>query len=404
MTQAHQITPKQARKLALISQGIHRKSDFGRGLSASEKAIEHLGYLQIDTISVVERAHHHTLWNRASRYCPKYLDELLRDKLVFEYWSHAASYLPMRDYRFSLPRKHAFASGDQHWHAKDPKTIKLVLDRIKIEGPLQAKDFANSGPASISNWWDWKPAKRALEQLFMQGELMVSERRGFQKVYDLTERVLPDTVNTQEPDHMEYCDHLIERYLLANGVGRASEMVYLRKGLKPAIRQRCRDWLEDGRLSLVKVFGEEHYVLPSYQKVLKKTLSQSKVLILSPFDNLIIQRKRASQMFDFDYQLECYKPEEKRVYGYFVLPILWGNRFAARMDAKVDRKAGLFIIRHLSIEVSDVTEFLERFKGSLAEFLVFNSVSRLKVERITANNKPVSLSDHNKWSKLFLSP
>ena len=155
--------------------------------------LKHLGYIQIDTISVVQRAHHHTLWNRNPRYKASQLDQLLADKQVFEYWSHAAAYLPFRDYRFSLPRKYAFASGDQnHWYKRDEQMLKWVLKRIATEGPLMAKDFEHTGKRIDP--WRTKPAKRALEYLFMQGDLMVPYRINFHKVYDLTERVLPESI------------------------------------------------------------------------------------------------------------------------------------------------------------------------------------------------------------------
>jgi len=127
---------KQARKLILISQRVHRGNDFGVGNTGLIRAIEHLGYVQIDTISVVERAHHHTLWNRVKNYSPTMLDQALTNRVVFEYWSHAAAYLPIRDYRFSLPRKQAYINGDKHWYDKDPRQMKYVLERIRSEGEL----------------------------------------------------------------------------------------------------------------------------------------------------------------------------------------------------------------------------------------------------------------------------
>ncbi len=399
MLSSNPLSQKQARKLVLLSQGIHRQADAGRGLPAVRHVVEHLGYVQIDTISVVERAHHHTLWSRTQGYKQAHLDALLKDKSVFEYWSHAAAYLPMRDYRFSLPRKRAFVEGELHWHEKDPKLMAFVLDRIRAEGPLQARDFENTNSPANTAWWGWKPAKRALEQLFMQGELMVAYRQGFQKVYDLTERVLPNDLNTREPDDAEFCDHLIERYLQANGLGKAREIAYLRKGLKAPVRLRCQALLEAGRLCETTVAGERYYALSSFEEILKKPLSRSKVLILSPFDNVLIQRDRMRHLFNFDYQIECYKPAAKREYGYFVLPILWGQNFAARMDAKIDRKTGIFIVRHLHIDVADMQSFIADFKTALAEFMLFNKASSITVEKISFKNRIVSAMEQKKWLK-----
>ena len=184
------LSPEQARKLVLHSQQLPPAKSSGSALTATQKALEHLGYIQIDTISVIERAHHHTLWTRNPRYTPAQLDQLMDDKTAFEYWSHAAAYLPMCDYRFSLPRKHAIKSGQQnHWYKRDERMMQYVMERISAEGPLMAKDFDRDKQKTRE--WQKKPAKQALDYLFMQGDLMIPERRGFHKVYELTERVLP---------------------------------------------------------------------------------------------------------------------------------------------------------------------------------------------------------------------
>ena len=193
---------KEAQKAILLSQGIHSEHKLGNGKEATYKAIKAINYVQIDSISVVARAHHHSIWNRAENYDPMHIEQLLADKQIFEYWSHAASYLPMVDYRYSLPRKNGFAQGDEHWFKKDKKSMSFVLERIKDEGPLQAKDFKDSRKTK-TGWWDWKPAKKALEQLFMEGELMVAKRQGFQKVNDHTERVLPANTDTRIPSEEE---------------------------------------------------------------------------------------------------------------------------------------------------------------------------------------------------------
>lgn len=201
---------EEARILALKSQGL-LQPNFGKGKAGTLSAINHIGYVQIDTLSVAARAHHHTLWTRVPDYKEDYLNQLLeKDKSIFEYWSHAASYLPMNDYRFSLRNKKGYADGKSHWFGQDKKMNKFVLDRIKAEGPLQSKDFEHrrNGPG---NWYEWKPAKKALEQLFMEGKLMVVKRQGFQKVYDLSERVLPSNVNTDLPTEKEFAEYLIKK-------------------------------------------------------------------------------------------------------------------------------------------------------------------------------------------------
>ena len=204
------------RRIALNQQGLLKADSFGRGKAATLRAIEHLGYVQIDTISVVERAHHHVLWSRVSNYQPKFLDQLVKERKVFEYWFHAASWLPMRDYRFALPRMNR-QNGERGWFENcDKKLVAHILQRVREEGPLRARDFEDTRKGK-KQWWDWKPAKQALEQLFMQGELMVSARQGFQKVYDLPQRVLPDWVDTRLPTLDEYAGYLINTTLRAHG-------------------------------------------------------------------------------------------------------------------------------------------------------------------------------------------
>lgn len=380
----------QARKLVLLSQRVPPSSRAGTATAATLSTIEHLGYIQIDTISVVQRAHHHTLWNRNPRYVPSQLDQLLDDKQLFEYWSHAAAYLPMRDYRFSLPRKHALASGaQQHWYARDEPLMQRVRQRITAEGPLTARDFEHTG--TREGFWSSKPAKRALEYLFMQGELMVPRRANFQKVYDLTERVLPSDVNTTPPGPVEYARHLIARFLRANGLGRPSEMAYLLKDTRRLVSETAEAMVADGELQRVQVDGTSYLTLPNALELLSRPLPRRKLKILSPFDNLVIQRKRLQALFGFDYLIECYVPEPKRRYGYFSLPVLWDGRLVARMDCTADRSAGRLHIHHLALEPAlepalEATDaFLEALHSELERFLPFNQCQTLRLHRTSPN-------------------
>lgn len=344
---------QQARKLALLSQRLPPTKQSGSAIAATLSAIEHLGYIQIDTISVIQRAHHHTLWNRNPRYKPEQLDQLIADKHVFEYWSHAAAYMPMRNYRFSLPRKHALANGDlSHWYPRNEKLMKFVLKRIAAEGPLMAKDFDDKTNSSWQKTGEWqsKPSKQALEYLFMQGELMISSRSNFHKVYDLTERVLPEGTNTSLPSPEEYARFLVVQYLQANGLGQAAEIAYLLKNTKPIVTATLQEMVSNGELLKLKVGSQNYFALPESLLLLNKPLVLSKLKILSPFDNLLIQRKRMKALFDFDYLIECYVPAAKRKYGYFSLPVLWDGKLVARMDCKVEKEKSLLHIYHLVLE------------------------------------------------------
>ncbi len=381
----------QARKLVLLSQKLPPAKQPGSASAATLSAIEHLGYIQIDTISVIQRAHHHTLWNRNPRYSACQLDRLIADKKVFEYWSHAAAYLPIRDYRFSLPRKHALTIGElNHWYERDEQLIKSVLKRIATEGPLMAKDFKDTGER-VSEWRT-KPAKRALEYLFMQGELMVPGRINFHKVYDLTERVLPADTDTTLPDPEEYARFLITRYLQANGMGQAAQIAYLLKNTKPLVSDTLREMLSNGELLQISAGGNIYYALPTSLDLLSKPLARSKLKILSPFDNLVIQRKRMQVLFGFDYLIECYVPKVKRRYGYFSLPILWDGKLVARMDCKAERKKSLLHIHHLALEPGLVKTdaFFPALHKELVSFLQFNDCSNLRLHKTSPGNyKPV---------------
>jgi len=376
------ISFQQARKLVLLSQRVPPAKQSGSALASTLSAIQHLGYIQIDTISAIQRAHHHTLWNRNPRYHPSQLDQLMLRKEIFEFWSHAAAYLPMKDFRFSLPRKQAIANGNEnHWYTRDEKLMKSVLNRIADEGPLMAKDFEHSG--EDRGEWGSKPAKRALENLFMQGELMVPYRINFHKVYDLTERVLPEDTDTSLPDPQEYARFLVIRYLRANGLGQAAEISYLLKNTKALVSDTLQEMVSHGELLQIRVSGVDYYALPSALELLDKSLSRSKLKILSPFDNLLIQRKRTQALFDFDYQLECYVPEPLRRYGYFSLPVLWDGKLVARMDCKAERKKSLLHINHLALEpgLKNLDAFANALKKELVSFLQFNECRELSIHR-----------------------
>lgn len=339
----------EVRKIILSNQLLISGNDF-TSKSGIYRIIEKLGYIQIDTISVVERSHHHIIWSRMPSYQKSDLDELLeKDKLIFEYWSHAASYLPMKDFRFSLLRKRNYSDKYKDWKISNRKIIEHVYDRIKSEGPLQSKDFDDKKSGTYG-WWNWKPSKDALEFLFHTGELMIARRSGFQKVYDLTERVLPDNINVSIPSVKEFYRHLAERSLKSFGIFREKEVMYLKSYDKIKFKNVLNQMAEEKIIAEIKVRGFKEdifYTSESNIEALKNIKSNKLIHILSPFDNLIIQRKRIKDLFDFDYQLECYLPEKKRKFGYFCLPVLYGNRFIARIDAKASRSENEFLVKKM---------------------------------------------------------
>ncbi|HMQ78973.1 MAG TPA: crosslink repair DNA glycosylase YcaQ family protein [Ignavibacteria bacterium] len=359
---------------------------FHTGLDAEPKkkvsaVIEQLGYIQIDTISIVERAHKHVLWSRLPAYRNEMLDELIdKDKKVFEFWDHAAAYMPMKHFRFTLPRKEMYAKKYKHWEKKNRKLLNLIIDRITSEGPLQSRDFEES--KKRGQWWDWKPAKEGLEFLFHTGRLTAKARKGFQKVYDLPERTLPRNTKLTVPSDDELSEHLITKAISANGISSEREFTYLRHHNRSATKHTINRLLEEKKIVRIKIKEIENEEYYSTNKILQSISSyktEPGVHILSPFDNIVIQRKRLLDLFGFEYFIECYIPAPKRKYGYFCLPVLFGNKFAGRIDAKADRRSGKFIIINEFWEngFRFDEEFAAKYEHKLKEIAEFSGCTEI---------------------------
>ncbi len=367
----------------MLSQGLHASGPFGSGKDAVERCIERIGYVQIDTISVIRRSHDHTLWCRVPSYAQHHLDALQREGRVFEYWTHAAAYVPMSHYRFCLPYMHAIASGQKHWRRPDKKAMRAVLDRVRAEGPLRARDFDDSRSRDDHWGWNWKPAKIALEQLFIEGKLIACRREGFQKVYDLPERALPAALDTRMPSEREFLDHLISSAILAHGLVTEREVTYLRKGTLLGARTRIQERLEMGDLLQISVSGvpQTYYTTSSTLEALAARRITANVHLLSPFDNLVVQRKRIRQLFGSDYQLECFVPAAKRQFGYYCLPILYGTDIVGRLDPTADRKTKTLVIKALHIEapIRDASRFAKKLARRLQRVAAFNQCERVRI-------------------------
>jgi uncharacterized protein len=383
------LTKPEARALALRAEKNFLRQGIDEGLEGARQAIDRLGYLQIDTISRVERAHHHILWTRVPGYEPRHLTELeARPRRIVEYWSHAASYLPIESIRFALPRMMFARSRTPHWMPRNAGICEAVLRRIEKEGPLQAKDFEQS-KEKRTGWWDWKPAKVALEHLFTEGRLLVSGRRGFQKVYDLAERVVPEISSLQVPSERDMSEYLVESSLRRLGLASAHDIAYLRRIGKRDIPAVIKERISQGDLVEFVVEGgiKQHYFAtpafldePSVGKTARKHGAKT-LAILSPFDPFIINRKRVVELFEFDFRIECYLPEAKRRYGYFSLPILWGDRFVGLVDARADRKNSTLVIEafHLIEKAGDAKDFYAALSAELHRFALFNRCSLIEV-------------------------
>ena len=355
--------------------------------NTTEDVIKKLTYVQIDSLNIVNRAHHHTLWNRVDTYNLDSLNALIKEKKIFEYWSHAASYLPMDDYKYALVQMNALKHG-KNPYVKDanPKDVSYVLDKIKNEGALKARDFKSTSKDKGS-WWNWKPYKNALEKLFMEGDLMASRRDGMEKVYDLKSRVLADSVDTTEATLSEYASYLIDSTLKSHGVATLEQIVHLRgkTRVKKEVQNILKEKVHNG--SMEKHILNKKHALFCVKGTLDVVLedAQDYLKILSPFDNAVIHRGKLKDVFGFDYKIECYTPKEKRVYGYFCLPILFNDAFVARVDCKAHRKEGILEVIHLHFEevMVDIDVFILLFSQEMKRYALFNGCDKIDFKDVS---------------------
>lgn len=369
------ISKQQARKIALDAAGLARPGQFGAGHEAVYNVIDHLGFVQLDTNYTVERAHHHIIASRVPDYQVSWLQELQSDDRIYEYYLADAGYMPMRDFRFTLPIKDSFRSERSGITVAEVNVMNRILDRISREGPLGMKDFDDDRQEASSGWWDWRPAKIGMERLFQDGKLMVSRTGNFQKLYDLSENMIPADIDLAMPTAEEFARHVIRRELSGLGIAQVKELAWrARRAKNNLVKSELEKMVSEGEVSRVTVEGFpkiSFYTLPSYKS--KKIVVSDNAFILSPFDIINVFRHRLKEFFDFDYQIECFVPAPKRIYGYFSLPILVGNQFIARMDSKADRKKRTLIVHNLHFEPLAVNEaMLDRFCDALARFVRFN--------------------------------
>ncbi|MCH7372792.1 winged helix-turn-helix domain-containing protein [Aeromonas sp. MR16] len=347
-----------ARHLQLAAQGLlmppRRKARPADVLAC----IQRMALLQIDTISVVARSPYLVLFSRLGQYEPAWLEQLLAGGDIFEYWAHEACFVPREDYRLLRHRMLDPAAMGWKFSAQWLKThggeIEQIVERIRRDGPVRAADFERK-EGKGNGWWDWKPEKRHLEVLFTAGQLMVRERRNFQRVYDLAERVRPDWDDGRDLPSSEQAQRdMVRASCRALGLvktGWVADYYRLRRGKYDALLHQLAD---EGELLPVRVEGWQHgaFVHASLADELAQagSLKATHTAVLSPFDPLVWDRKRAKELFDFDYRIECYTPAPKRQYGYFVLPLLHRGKLVGRLDAKAHRKEGVFEVKSLYLE------------------------------------------------------
>lgn len=346
----NKISLKTAKKIWLSSQKLDVKEPWGAGPEAVFQAIKHLGYVQIDTISVIERCHHHILWNRIPKYKRSDLHDCLSvEKNIHEGWTHALAYIPTEDFKYFLGALKKFEKEPNHWFKSEPQEIKRVLNLLKKEGPLSIRDVKDEVLVEKDHEWaSRKPSKKVLQYLFHSGRVVTSERIGMLKKYDLTERHFGWDQMPKAASEKEVLEYRLQRALRSQGIISIDSIDHLRPRLKVGYRKLIEAHVKAQDLVPVQVEGLDSVAFWMRSGLLEfkaKGAAKPMTHILSPFDPLIIQRKRLEQLFGYKHLFEAYIPIEKRVYGYFTLPVVHGDDIVAMIDLKTDRVAKKVLIQ-----------------------------------------------------------
>jgi uncharacterized protein YcaQ len=344
VTPPHPLTKAEARRIWLRSQRLDTPDPFGEGPPAVAAAVEHLGYVQIDTINVIERCHHHILFNRIPNYKRADLRQAQSlDKSVFEYWTHALSYVPSKDFRYFVPGMKLHKREGHRWFANvSPADTRKVMRLLRRDGALTIRDIEDDVLTEKEHLWaSRKPSKRALQLAFYTGEVTISERSGMLKTYELMTRHFGWDKPPKPASTRETTTYLLDRALRSQGVVSLDSICHLDAPSKAAVRRLIEARVRAREMVPVAVEGagkQEHWA--RVETLEPQTLGGEGGLvhILSPFDPLIIQRKRTELFFDYGHRFEAYVPKEKRLFGYFALPVLVGEDIVAAIDLKTDRK------------------------------------------------------------------
>ncbi|SHN67181.1 winged helix-turn-helix domain-containing protein [Bradyrhizobium erythrophlei] len=344
------MTKAAARAIWLRAQRLDSEAPFGEGPRATAAAVEHLGYVQIDTIHVIERCHHHILWNRIPAYRRTDLRHAQSiDKSVFEYWTHALAYVPAKDFRFFIPAMKLHRREGHKWFKEvKPADLRKVMRLLKKDGALTIRDIEDDVLVEkVHAWASRKPSKRALQLAFYEGRVTISERNGMLKTYDLMDRHfgwdrLPKAASTRE-----ISGYLLDRGLRAQGLVSLDSICHLDAPSKAAVRRLIEARVRRKELVAVALEGagkQEHWAEPATLETVVNGVGE-RVHVLSPFDPLIIQRKRTQLIFGYEHFFEAYVPKEKRRFGYFALPVLVGDAIVAALDLKTDRQNGKLLLQ-----------------------------------------------------------
>lgn len=387
------------RALALHAQGLDTPNAGEPAISRDSlyETIHALGAVQIDTLQKVARAQALTLWSRRGNYPAALLEDLAynpADRKLFEGWYHAACYLPLTEYRYQLPRHRKTLTAGHAWYAewsRSPENRALaeaVLARIRAEGGLRVRDFENPAQKRGS-WWDWKPAKIALEYLYACGKLEISQRINFQRVYDLPERVLPPGLDLSEPSAEERDRFWVLRGAQAIGVGlprNPGDYTWMNISRS---RPLLRELLATGELLEIEgetLDGVQKLILhrdslPLLERAASGDLPARRTTFLNPWDNFWWAQNRDELFWGFEHLIEAYVPAPKRKFGYYLMPILHQDRLVGRLDPKLERKSGLLRLESLHLEpgVAPDEQLTQAVAATLRDFMKFHRASELQI-------------------------
>lgn len=383
------ISQEEARQIMLAAQGFTPNPQPPATKPDVLRLIRQMGVLQIDTIHVIARSPYLVLWSRLGEYNPAWLDELLAEGALFEYWAHAMCFLPIEDfplYRRSMLEGARYWEDIPQWIREHAGVVAMVLERIRQEGGLRSADFRDVSKPAGGPWWNWRDEKTALECLLMNGELMVARRQNFQRVYDLRARLLPEWDDGPDGANIPPREELQEIFALravrALGVANASWVPDYYRQYKTGNAKRLESLAEAGSLKRVQIEGLPG---PAYLDPLAPAPQPMNfTMVLSPFDPIVWDRKRLKELHDFDYTIEVYTPAHKRSFGYFTLPILHNGRIVGRLDPKAHRAEGRFEVKAIALEpgVEATDELAEGLRDCLQRLAEWHNTPELVIGRV----------------------
>ncbi|NHJ86610.1 MAG: winged helix-turn-helix domain-containing protein [Asgard group archaeon] len=405
-----ELSLEQAQKIILEKQGLMTKNP----PTSIEEVVNRIHNIQIDTISVVSRSHNLIIFNRFNEYKEKTVWDLLEQRKIFEFWSHALCFLPIEEYPYYAWRAKFYAEKNQSWWKdwveKNQNLINEVYKYVKKNGPTTSADFKTGHKKPAGGWWNWKEEKAALDHLFSSGKLLISYRKNFQRYYDLTERVLPANVDNELLPEEELPDYLLKIVLDSNGIVNSEELktytgkevpYYLWKSNAKIITKFLEEQVKEGFLEEIKIngLGEKFFIKESDLTDFPKTndFVSDQVSFLTPFDNLIRERYFPKRFWNFDYKIECYVPENQRIYGYYIMPILDNTQLIGRADVKVHRKEQKLELKGIYFEENTTLDdnLLERFANGVTKFASFHDCKEIVIGNVSSKEFEKSLKSLN---------